>query len=708
MWTVTSIKHTAAVVLVGAMLSVAELAVGASAPPQSDSHALLDVPYVSQTPELCGGAAVAMVLRYWGERGVFPTDFAPLVASGDSGILTGTLASAVRDRGWQALIVSTGEDTTHARLRTEIDRGRPLIALIEVGAHTYHYVVIVGSTDQEVVVHDPARAPFRVLRWAEFDRAWTGTGRWMMLVLPPSGTRARDATARATPASTDPGGQDVQTPCGALVARGVQMALSGDHEGAEQGLIAGTRLCPTDPAAWRELAGLRFSQSRWSEAQALALSAVQIAPEDAYAWQLVATSRYLMGDSMGALDAWNRAGEPRLDTTDIHGAQRTRQPVVVRAAGLQPRQVLTAEAFGRALRRLRDLPVAANARMRYAPIDGGLATLDLSIDERKVVPSGWFAMAAIGVRAYFGNDMQVDVAGLSGAGEVTSVAWRWLAGRPRVALGLALPSPQWLPGIISLDASWERQSYSAPPSSGVAGREREERRRVGLHLADWSASWLRWQTGAALDRMGAYGELGQNGLNARDYVAVESTLDVRLAGDRLALAGSAGWWAPIAGGSRFGTGGLLAAWRSTAAATVPSWSAVTEVIFASRQSPMALWPGAGTGLGRSGLLRAHPLLDGGLLNGPVFGRDVARGSLEYARPVGRALPGSLSIAGFVDAARAWHRLKGLDTSPLYVDAGVGVRVGSPVLGGGVRIDVAYGLRGGGTTLSVGMVSAWPR
>ena len=30
----------------------------------------LDVPFISQTELLCGGAAAAMVLRYWGERGI--------------------------------------------------------------------------------------------------------------------------------------------------------------------------------------------------------------------------------------------------------------------------------------------------------------------------------------------------------------------------------------------------------------------------------------------------------------------------------------------------------------------------------------------------------------------------------------------------------------------------------------------------------------
>jgi outer membrane translocation and assembly module TamA len=120
---------------------------------------------------------------------------------------------------------------------------------------------------------------------------------------------------------------------------------------------------------------------------------------------------------------------------------------------------------------------------------------------------------------------------------------------------------------------------------------------------------------------------------------------------------------------------------------------------ASRAAPLALWQGAGTGQARSGLLRAHPLLDDGVLTGPVFGRGVAHASLEYARPVKRTRAGSLSIAGFVDAARAWHRLNDLGTSPLYIDAGAGLRFGGPGPGGAIRIDIAHGLRGGGTTIS---------
>ncbi|MBU0719106.1 MAG: C39 family peptidase, partial [Planctomycetes bacterium] len=47
---------------------------GAEAPSDEGGAAeqvqLLDVPYVPQSGPLCGGAALAMVLRYWGEPGV--------------------------------------------------------------------------------------------------------------------------------------------------------------------------------------------------------------------------------------------------------------------------------------------------------------------------------------------------------------------------------------------------------------------------------------------------------------------------------------------------------------------------------------------------------------------------------------------------------------------------------------------------------------
>ena len=36
---------------------------------------VLDVPFIAQSELLCGGAAAAMVMRYWGERGIDAESF---------------------------------------------------------------------------------------------------------------------------------------------------------------------------------------------------------------------------------------------------------------------------------------------------------------------------------------------------------------------------------------------------------------------------------------------------------------------------------------------------------------------------------------------------------------------------------------------------------------------------------------------------------
>ena len=195
-------------------------------------HALLDVPYVSQTPELCGGAAVAMVLRYWGERGVFPQDFAPLVSAGDGGILTGALASAVRDRGWQALVVPAGDDS---RPRADPIGDRPGPAPHRAHRGWTPHLPLRRDRGQHRPGGGVARSGARALSGAALGRIRPRV----------DGHRTVDdagASARRSPAWRRRGAgrhrrhqmsavHADQTPCGALVERSVQMALTGDRRG---------------------------------------------------------------------------------------------------------------------------------------------------------------------------------------------------------------------------------------------------------------------------------------------------------------------------------------------------------------------------------------------------------------------------------------------------------------------------------------------
>src|SRR5437773_12179868 len=67
---------------------------------------MLDVPFVPQGPALCGGAALAMVLRYWGQPAVLARDFAGWIEPGGAGIRSDDLVKAVRTRRWTAYPVT--------------------------------------------------------------------------------------------------------------------------------------------------------------------------------------------------------------------------------------------------------------------------------------------------------------------------------------------------------------------------------------------------------------------------------------------------------------------------------------------------------------------------------------------------------------------------------------------------------------------------
>jgi hypothetical protein len=95
----------------------------APAQPATVPLALLDVPFISQSELLCGGAAAAMVLRYWGERAVNADAFAPLVDRSAAGIRTTVLLDDLRGRGWTAIEVDGSRDA----LARELARGRPPI-----------------------------------------------------------------------------------------------------------------------------------------------------------------------------------------------------------------------------------------------------------------------------------------------------------------------------------------------------------------------------------------------------------------------------------------------------------------------------------------------------------------------------------------------------------------------------------------------------
>src|SRR4051812_35885378 len=173
-------------------------------PPVTRPAGILDVPYVPQSEELCGGAAAAMVMRYWGATGVYAETFASLVDRREKGIRGRDLIDTLERRGWSAASFQGDE----ALVERSLEARRPLIALIEDRPGRFHYVVIVSWAAGKVIVHDPARRPFQVHDTAAFLRAWSRSDHWTLLALPPP------ASARKKEALEDEPGTPTSGACG--------------------------------------------------------------------------------------------------------------------------------------------------------------------------------------------------------------------------------------------------------------------------------------------------------------------------------------------------------------------------------------------------------------------------------------------------------------------------------------------------------------
>ncbi|MBX7186398.1 MAG: C39 family peptidase [Vicinamibacteria bacterium] len=248
-----------------------------------------DVPFIAQTVDLCGGAAAAMVLRYWGIEDAQAQDFASLVDPEARGIRTGDLVAALASRGLLARPIRA-EPEDAAR---EIQSGRPVIALIDGGGARLHYVVIVAWANRRVLFHDPSVGPFRLFDEKEFLRLWKATGGFALVVTP--GASSSPRTLPTAPSTTS----GKTSPCDPLVDHAIEVARGADPELAVAALTAAGELCASDARPIEALAGVRFRQKRWTEAAAFARQAIERDPASPEFWQMLGASLYLGDDPRG-------------------------------------------------------------------------------------------------------------------------------------------------------------------------------------------------------------------------------------------------------------------------------------------------------------------------------------------------------------------------------------------------------------------------
>ena len=644
----------------------------------------IDVPYLPQTDALCGGAAVAMVLRYWGDARADAQAFAPLIDRRAGGIGNDVLTSAVSARGWPVERVGDSLDD----LATRVHDGFPVIVLLPdrgplYHSVLYHYVVVIGVSADAVVVHDPAWGPSRTIRAPDFERAWRSAHFWSLLILP-----SPHSAQPAAPEITNEPDRVVADVCDAKLNRALDEIRVRGLDQADALLGEVRAECPVSAGPLRELSAVRFAQQRWSEAAALARDALRRDPRDTYALDVLGSSLFMLNDDVGALRAWNQIDKPHVNRVRIDGLHHTRYQTVADAMAIQPNMLLTAEIYERARRRLSELPDRATTRLAVRPEADGFATVDVVVVEIAAVPRGLVEWGGAVASALTNREIDVAVPGVSGQGEVWSAGWRWWHNRPGVSVGFAAPHARGLPGVWRFDGSWQSDTYGSVDGARLV----QSRTHGGLTVSDWLSGRVRYSVTTGVDAWG----------DARRAVSLGGTLERVAFNDRLSLSVDATQWAPIAGGSAFRAVGARASARSSLATQGWVTRGTIGVQRVSDTAPLALWPGAGEGQVRVPLLRAHPLLDDGVVDltaGSAFGRTLTFASGEAQRWLERPVLVRLGLAGFVDLARASRQLTG--DGPQQVDVGGGLRIKIPGIPGVLRGDLAHGLRDGANALTFG-------
>lgn len=159
---------------------------------QESAGVWLDVPFVKQSEDGCGSAAISMVLQYWSGHGVAVdaqranADVIQrrLYSRKARGIFASDMENYFNGSGFKVFVL----DGSWADLQEHLKQGRPLIVSLQPGSgkSPLHYVVVTGMDweNEAVFVHDPARGKLLRIERADFEKQWRSNRNWLLLAVP--------------------------------------------------------------------------------------------------------------------------------------------------------------------------------------------------------------------------------------------------------------------------------------------------------------------------------------------------------------------------------------------------------------------------------------------------------------------------------------------------------------------------------------------
>ena len=253
-------------------------------------HAISNVPFIPQENNQCGPAALAIVLQYHNASVTMDEMTSQVYTPSLEGSIQPALISAARRNGFVAHVIHGTEN-----LFQEISNGSPVIVLQNLGfswCPVWHYAVVTGyDVEENFVLLHSGLTPHRRVSFRVFDRAWSGSRHWGLVVLPPTKVpvTATEMSYIESVAGLERANQRQSAIIGyetaltrwpgslyARLALGNCYYEAGNLESAAEVLREATRLSPDSAIAFNNLAQVLFEQGKGKEALVAAARAVAL------------------------------------------------------------------------------------------------------------------------------------------------------------------------------------------------------------------------------------------------------------------------------------------------------------------------------------------------------------------------------------------------------------------------------------------------
>lgn len=153
---------------------------------EEPGHYISSVPFFYQKDKRCGTAALASVLRYYGDPVSEEVIARDIFSPGLKGTLLSDLENFARRRGFYTRIYPG----SLSDVKRHIERNEPVIILIDDGFSAYqrpHYLVAVGYSEKrrQVIVHTGTEAA-ALWSYGRLESAWARMNHLCLLIMPVS------------------------------------------------------------------------------------------------------------------------------------------------------------------------------------------------------------------------------------------------------------------------------------------------------------------------------------------------------------------------------------------------------------------------------------------------------------------------------------------------------------------------------------------